>query len=522
MISFEKDRAGCLAQYLRQAPCAPLEGLRDTLYQAYLRVKTGDPVQVRLGNELLEQAAWGPCPYSGLPAVQLLTECGGQLTGKARQGLLAFLRAGRDGWLAELKQKKCNSFRLLAAVSLLGCGLLLDDREAGAAGEEALAWMEAHLAGYDLPDEFLSPFYTALQLAALSEIQLLPLERDCIARAARLEEFVWQGVLRHYQPGLLELTGPYSRGYTSELAGHFQAILACIRRLLGEKAGFSFQDTLWNADYSAAILPHGSLENMRYYALYFSAFPYHCREEDWEALRRRTYPYLTTERARTDPSRDVSIKKTVADTVPWDYPAGECSIASQMEEGFALSWTDREFENGMACPGVQAFYRKEGATKAFFPKLVREDRYIGEFNDYPNLNLRLGPSNFPDDGRKTVAREGDGLRLTYRPRSLFRGVSTMKLDLIFASQFSLPEEVRVGERLVKDWDGRERFPLAPVTVRDGAWEFTFRPLHDRGYWKFTCRNQFLNLEWVQTAENFDSLNWELWLQARGPRKIDKK
>ena len=286
MISFEKDRAGCLAQYLRQAPCAPLEDLRDTLYQAYLRLKTQDPAQARLGNALLEQAAWGPCPYSGLPAVQLLTECADALSEKARTGLLDFLRAGRSGWLAELERNKCNSFRLLAAVSLLGCGLLLDDQDAGAAGRAALVWMEDHLAAVDLPDEFLSPFYTALQLAALAEIRLLPVGADCAGRAGRLEAFLWRGVLRHYQPGLTELAGPYSRGYTSELAGHFQIIMACIYRLLGQEAGFTFRDTLWDPAYSAAILPHGSLENMRYYALYFSGFPYRCDPEDLEALRR--------------------------------------------------------------------------------------------------------------------------------------------------------------------------------------------------------------------------------------------
>lgn len=514
MLSFEKDRAERLAQYLRQAPCAPLEELRDTLYQAYLRLKTQDPAQVRLGNTLLEQAAWGPCPYSGLPAVQLLTECADALSEEARAGLLDFLRAGRPGWLAELERNKCNSFRLLAAVSLLGCGLLLDDRDAGAAGRAALVWMEDHLAAVDLPDEFLSPFYTALQLAALAEIRLLPVGADCAGRAGRLEAFFWRGVLRHYQPGLTELAGPYSRGYTSELAGHFQIIMACIYRLLGHEAGFTFRDTLWDPAYSAAILPHGSLENMRYYALYFSGFPYRCDPEDLEALRRRTYPCVTVQRTRTDPSRDVSIKRTVADGTPWDYPAGEVRVTLEMEDGFALGWTDREFENGMACPGVQALYRRDGAVKSFFPKLVREDRYIGEWNDYPNLGLRLNPSNFPDDGRKTVVREGDGLHLTYRPRGFCRGASAMKLDLIFASQFSPPEEIRIGSRTVERWDGLERFPLEQVTVWDGAWEFMFRPLRRRGYWKIARRNGFLNVEWVQTAEDFDSLTWELLLQVR--------
>ena len=512
-MTFEQDRAICLERYLREPPAPGPEGLRDNLYQAYLRLKTGDPEQAELGWGLLRQAPWGPCPYSGLPAVQLLTECGDRLAPDVREMLLAFLREGRGGWMAELEKGACNSFRLLAAVSLLGCGLLLGDQPSARAGEAALAWMEEHLAGYDLPDEFLSPFYTGLQLAALAEIQLLPVEAR--GRAARLEAFIWRGVLRHFQAGMPEPAGPYCRGYTSELAGHFQVISACLLRLLGEEAGFTLRDTLWNPAYSSRILPHGTVENMRCYALYFSAFPYHCQEEDLRSWRARTYPLRTRELAHTDASRDISIKAAVPEGAPWDYPEGDVRLCSVQEEGFSWGWADREFENGMACSSPHILYLRDGWAKTCFLKLVRaEDRYLGDLLDYPNLHLRMGASNFPDDGRKRVEEVGDALRVTYRPRAFLRGAASMKLDVIFPTHFSLPDAVRVGERRVGRWDGTERFPPEPVTVRDGDWAFTFQPLEARGFWRIVHRNQFLNLEWVQASEDFDALRWCLTIRRK--------
>ena len=72
----------------------------------------------------------------------------------------------------------------------------------------------------------------------------------------------------------------------------------------------------------------------------------------------------------------------------------------------------------------------------------------------------------------------------------------------------------MGDRTVERWDGTERFPLEPVTVRDGEWEFTFQPLESRGFWKIVHHCQFLNLEWVQEEPAFDALRWNLLLRRK--------
>lgn len=513
MASFEQDRAECLERFLKREPVIGPEGLRDSLYQAYLWLSAGGPARSGTAHRLLREAPWGPCPYSGIPAVQILMEFGPGLPEDVRELLLDFLRLNRDGWREELERGACNSFRLMAAGGLLGCGLLLGDAGAARAGGDALTWMEERMAGCDLPEEFLSPFYTGLQLSALAEIQALPV--PCAERARRLEEMIWSGVLRHFQPGLAELAGPYSRGYTSELAGHFQFICACILRLLGEEAGFTLGGTLWDPAYSSRVLPHGTVENMRCYALYFSSFAYHCREEDLRLWRSRTYPFRTEERTRTSDAWDVSIKKAVPAGLPCDYPGGELHICSVQEKGFSLGWSDREFENGMACASPHILYQKDGYAKSCFLKLVRsEDRFIGETLDYPNLGLRMGASNFPDDGRKTAVREGDALRVSYRPRSFLRGAAAMKLDVIFSTHFSPPDAVSIGGRRVEDRDGGERFPLETAAVRDGEWEFSFQPVDGRGFWRVVERNHILELEWVRETADFDTAEWTLLLRCR--------
>lgn len=510
MLSFAQNYEQCRTAFLRETEYKNVEGLRDDLYYACILFGTGTPEYRAVGNAVLENANWHACPYSGLPAVQLLTEHGDMLSAGAREKLLSFLRQGQAGWCAELKKSKWNSFALLAAVSVLGYGAVSGENNGAPLASSALTALGRRTREQSLPDEFLSPFYTALQLAALAELQTLPLEEECRKAAAYLERFTWSGVLRHCQPGLLELTGVYSRGYTSELCGHFQAVLACVRRLLDSEAWFTFQDTLWDSRYAGTIVPHGSLDGMRMYALYFSSFAYRCAPEDLSAWRRGRLPRRFAEHAQTDGSWDVSCKKDVGEDVQCDYSPGKVTLVTEQEEGLVLSWLDREFENGMACPALRVLYQKSGDTKAFFTKLVRdESRYIGELNDYPNLGLRLGAANFPDDGRKTVREEAGGLLLTYRPRGFCRGAAAMKLDLIFTEHFSRVDGVWVNGQRLGQFDGKEHYALGPVTVHDGNWAFTFAPRGSGGYWRFTERNHFLNAEWVQSSDDFDSLVWEL-------------
>lgn len=525
-MPFAQEYAQCLEAYLNESQYQNVEGLRDDLYYACILFQTRSDQHRKTANALLENADWHSCPYSGLPAVQLLTEYPDALSAAAAQKIRQFLEQGQDGWREELNQQKWNSFALLAAASVLGYGVLSGNRDGLPQAQAALEHLVQRARNCDLPDEFLSPFYTALQLAALAQIQTLPLPEPCREAAGKLERFTWHGVLRHFRPGLLELTGVYSRGYTSELAGHFQVILACIRRLLDDAAGFTFCDTLWNPQYVATIVPHGSVDGMRLYALYFSAFSYACAPEDRLALHVQDAQEAFAERAHTDASRDVSSKRSVGADVQYDYPAGEVHMTTRQQEGFALSWLDREYENGMACPSLRVLYRKDGATKAFFTKLVRDEtRYIGQTNEYPNLGLRLNASNFPDDGRKTVRTEGDGLVLTYWPRGFCRTDVPMKLDLIFTVHFSPVDGVWVDGRRVECFDGKVHYPLRAVTVCDAGWSFVFVPRVEAGYWKLTQRNNFLNVEWVQPPDASKRPVWELFFcsrRAESPSARQKK
>lgn len=104
MLSFAQDYEQCRTAFLRETEYKNVEGLRDDLYYACILFGTGTPEYRAVGNAVLENANWHACPYSGLPAVQLLTEHGDMLSAGAREKLLSFLRQGQAGWCAELKR----------------------------------------------------------------------------------------------------------------------------------------------------------------------------------------------------------------------------------------------------------------------------------------------------------------------------------------------------------------------------------------------------------------------------------
>lgn len=509
MLSFDEDWQRCRAQYLPQENTEGF-GLRDALFSAYLHLTAGERAQ---GNRLIENAPYAFCPYSGLPAVQLLN--GGPALGEAaRNKLLVFLSVSRTGWMTELKNNRFNSYHLLAIVSLAGCGVYLADKEAAAAAESALRALIAKSERFDLPDEYLSPFYTALQLASAAQLRLLPVPPDMQRMATEMERYVWKGVLRHAQEGMLELAGPYSRAYTSELAGHFQAISAALRRLLGEDAGYTLSDTIFSDAYAEKIVPHGTIDNMRLYALYFSAFPYQCEKNDLDAWRRREYPLCLRERVHSPASRDVSITREKADhSTPLCYPETETNLTTWLEDDFSVGIGEVEYENGMACSALHFLYKKNDETKSVFFKLARDDRYIGEFNDYPQLGLRLSVSNFPDDGRKTTEETKNGLLLRYTPRAFLRGAGQFKLSVIFPCHFSRPDAVLIGGEAVTKLDGETHYALHQAVVSDAGRLFSFTPLTDKGYWKIKLKNSFLNLEWVQSEARFEDYGWALLVSA---------
>ena len=254
MIPFQEDWQKSQAHYRRTAAGISVDGQRDFLYQACVCFPSANLPEQNRVQQMLENLELKWCPYSLLPALELLTRFDGQLTAAARASLQSFLKSSKKDMLQELAHHQYNSFRLLSIAGLLGLSVLDQDQKAEETAVEALYETYVHSHKYSMMDEFLSPFYTAQQLAALAEIRKLPLDRWILQMAAQLEDFIWQGVLNHYEPGLLALTGPCSRGYTSELAGHFQIILACLRRLLGEEAGFTFAETVWNPAYAEIVV----------------------------------------------------------------------------------------------------------------------------------------------------------------------------------------------------------------------------------------------------------------------------
>lgn len=518
-MTFQEDYSRCLRAYCREAVGVNTEGLRDELYRACVLLSQDDTELWETANQVVERAPYGPCLYSGVPAAQLLACHGDKLTPRDREALTEFLASNCPKWRAELERGRYDSYRLLAAASLIGTGCLTGHRELIAAGTQGIGEMWDHVWEYDLPDEFLSPFYTALQLSSLALLRLLPVEAPLGKLAAELEDFIWRGVLRHFIPGTPQLVGPYSRAYTTGLCGYFQADMAALYRLLGEEAGFSLTGTLWDGGYSGRILPHGSLEGMRLYALYFAAFPYACTPETLAGWRGRTLPCALDERVHTPPSGDQGIKRRDEAPAAPQYPGGEVHIRARLEDGLAVAWADREYENGMACNSFSLLYRGGGGeVKTCFTKLAQDGRYIGQWNEYPSLGLRLNECNFPDDGRKTVRETADGLLVSYRPRALCRGAKTLRLGILFPAHFSQPDGVWIDGERVAEYDGTEYRGVNEIVVKDGGFRFTFRPQGGGGVWRVLLKNQFLNVEWAREAAGLEDLRWEFlfsWERKEG-------
>lgn len=517
----QQDRAQCLEAFLQKESYTATEGMRDKLYLASVFLQQNQNQQRKQqAVEQLEHIPLEPCRYSGVPAVQILVQHKSELSIAAVQRLQDFLQVNLNGWEKELERSRWDSYYLLAATSLAGYGCLFDCKKWVTMGYNAVEKMLHHCRNYDLPNEYLSPFYTALQLSSLAVMQLLPASEHQQKVALQLEQFIWDGVLRHFVPGFLQLVGPYSRAYSTELCGQFQADMAVLYRVLGQDTGYTLRDTLWNADYTKHLLTHGTLENMQLYALYFSGIEYHCDTTAVEGWKQRCLPVHQVETVHINASNDDSITKFDEDKpkASLSYPESVAEIHSILDESCCVAWTNREFENGMACNSLCVLYQKEGQTKTCFTKLARNHHFMGQWNEYPNLGLRLSACNFPDDGRKTVQQTDNGLLVRYTPRSACSQDDALRLCILFPVQFSSVDQVCLnGTKIDLGEDIHSGVSL--ITVQDGEYSFYFEPLTKQGHWRVFEKNEFLNIEWTKSDCKPENTEWTfLFRWKKHPQK----
>lgn len=112
-----------------------------------------------------------------------------------------------------------TNYWLLDTAGLILAGQYLDDDEFLRRGCDKLDTFEAFHRGYDAPEEFVTPVYTPIQMAALVAMGTYAGDEAIAQRARSLEIWLWRHLLRHYDSEAQIIMGAWSRAYGQDRLG---------------------------------------------------------------------------------------------------------------------------------------------------------------------------------------------------------------------------------------------------------------------------------------------------------------
>lgn len=256
-----------------QPPCEPFPGTHFTAYSRYYLDKWQERIQELFGRSLGEEgytaeeirkikrlyqrAALSTVPviwkdfdpnwreFIGVDFALILQFFSEELDGELIREMDAAMERTVEGSLARYLDYVCPMNTNIELMHILICAffgerwgrqdLISHAVEVGRSFEER--YLEFHSVS-----EYNSTTYYSVDLMALSAMRQLDVAPELAEMAARLEAGIWEDIAVMYHPGLKNLSGPFSRGYETDMRLH-SLIPALLYLGLGEekqeKPGFN-------------------------------------------------------------------------------------------------------------------------------------------------------------------------------------------------------------------------------------------------------------------------------------------
>ncbi|MBR3692741.1 MAG: hypothetical protein IKL89_08625 [Clostridia bacterium] len=368
-----------------------------------------------------------------------------------------------------------DNFPSMDCFSALVGGPLVGDTAAFEKGKYMLSELRAMLTRRGFLSEYNSPTYTSISLHAMADIAELCEDGEMRELALQCEERIWADLILHYHPGISVLSGPYSRTYTVDCAGHEHAARNVLWAALGDElVPVNMMNTaLTSLSGEEGEIMHNSNFHLQSNAVWQVSGDYHLPEYLVEALRARKFPFTftgTTEcRCRSD------IDAAYPDYV---FPGGNYPVTTYMQPDYTLGCALRDFSTGSQTNSFQITYRKKAPVTrqadigTVFTKYLIEKGVGCE-------PKQLDAHYIYDSGRKICLQKENSALVAYKPKHWAdENVTRMALAIQLPAMYSAPEEVYIGgERVDTAGEGTlYTGELSDIVIRDGNVWMGFRPL----------------------------------------------
>ncbi len=350
---------------------------------------------------------------------------------------------------------------------------LVGDTAAFEKGKHMLSELCAMLTRRGFISEYNSPTYTSISLHAMADIAELCEDREMRELALQCEERIWADLILHYHPGISVLSGPYSRTYTVDCAGHEHAARNVLWAALGDEfVPVNVMNTaLTSLSGEEGEIMHNSNFHLQSNSVWQISGNYHLPEYLVEALRERKFPFTVTGTTECRCRSDIN-----ADYPDFVFPGGNYPVTTYMQPDYTLGCALQDFSTGSQTNSFQITYRKK-------QQVTRQADIGTVFTKYliekSGPAARLDEHYIYDSGRKICLQKENSALVLYKPKHWAdKDVTRMALAVQLPAMYSAPEEVYVGgERIDTDDEGvLYRGGLSDIVLRDGNVWIGFRPV----------------------------------------------
>jgi hypothetical protein len=279
---------------------------REWLWHAFAFLE-GDEEDVRLGNTIVAATPNTANHFNSLSAAQLMLHYADRLDERAKVHLDRLMQDGfAESVDFSLAAFGVNNFTCLRALFFLAASQFMELYEVPYVhksipevynkfrirqfGRNILVLLENQLSRVRLSEEFNSPNYSALSIAAISEIVNWIDDDEARAAAVRIERRLWEELLGFHHPRLFVPSAPFSRAYMADTVAH-GSLLTMVRTFLGIDGERRVEDLIYPPVAGQVVLPGGDVPHNQCICCWLIRPEYHVPADVLKNFREREFPY---------------------------------------------------------------------------------------------------------------------------------------------------------------------------------------------------------------------------------------
>ncbi len=326
-----------------------------------------------------------------------------------------------------------------------------------------------------LCSEYSSPNYSGGTTLAMAEIVNYSTDKEARELALKLEERMWVDVLSHYHNATSEMAGPFARSYEANDVANPDLHTGLYYMVFGDDMTIPpFVELLASENGDGKILYAESIRAQQIPATWQTSADYHCPQKliDWVVNRSYPFEFKATTESRSyfdsgirDP--DSKYLKEI------EYPSQSGLVQVYMQPLYSLGTASNDFLDGLHTNHFNILYCRDKDVKGHGDVGNVICRMVVNDKD-PHRGVYL----FPDEGRKWALQHQNTALVVYAPKLPgHTDVTSLKLSLAFATNYTVPEEIWLGDQRVTDFT-ETSVETCPLFVKDGPVYMAFHPLNN--------------------------------------------